>query len=89
MTFFEKIQHLETCLNLPKENYADSFKQDVAIYFNEDFTENNKELEFLNNLNTKEEIVYFVDKLTSRFVMKFDSEFETENDFIHDYLING
>jgi hypothetical protein len=89
MTFFEKIQYLETYLNLPEENYADSFKQDIAIYFNEDFSEENQELNFLHNLNKKEEIVNFVDKLTSRFVMKFDSEIETENDFIYDYLING
>ncbi len=89
MTFVQKIKNLESYLNLPEQSYADSFKQDIIIYFEEDFTENNKELEFLNNLNTKEEIVNFVDKLTSRFVMKFDSEIETENDFIYDYLING
>jgi hypothetical protein len=89
MTFVQKIKNLESYLNLPEQSYADSFKQDIIIYFEEDFTENNEELEFLNNLNTKEEIVNFVDKLTSRFVMKFDSEIETENDFIYDYLING
>lgn len=89
MTFFEKIQCLETYLNLSKDNYADSFKQDIIIYFEDDFIEENKSLGFLKNLKTKEEIINFVNKLTSRFVMKFDSEFETENDFIHDYLING
>jgi hypothetical protein len=89
MTFLQKIQAFESYLNLPEQRYADSFKQDIIICFEEDFTKNNEELEFLNNLNTKEEIENFIDKLTSRFVMKFDSEFETENDFIHDYLING
>lgn len=89
MTFVQKIKTLESYLNLPEQGYADTFKQDIIIYFEEDFTEKNKELEFLNNLNTKEEIVNFIDKLTSRFVMKFDSEIETENDFIYDYLING
>lgn len=89
MTFVQKIKTLESFLNLPEQSYADSFKQDIIIYFEEDFTENNEELEFLNNLNTKEEIVNFVDKLTSRFVMKFDSQIETENDFIHDYFVNG
>ncbi|MFY7739833.1 MAG: hypothetical protein ACOVQC_04890 [Flavobacterium sp.] len=89
MTFVQKIKTLESYLNLPEQSYADSFKQDIIIYFEEDFTENNKELEFLNNLNTKEEIANFVDRLTSRFVLKFDSENEAENDFIYDYLING
>jgi hypothetical protein len=89
MTFVQKIKTLDSYLNLPEQSYADSFKQDIIIYFEEDFSEENQELNFLNNLNTKEEIVNFVDRLTSRFVMKFDSEFETENDFIHDYLVNG
>lgn len=88
MTFVQKIKTLESYLNLPEQSYADSFKQDIIIYFGEDFNENNKELEFLNNLNTKEEIATFVDRLTSRFVLKFDSEIETENDFIYDYLVN-
>ncbi len=89
MTFAQKIKTLESYLNLPEQSYADSFKQDIIIYFEEDFTENNKELEFLNNLITKEEIANFIDRLTSRFIMKFDSEIETENDFICDYLVHG
>jgi hypothetical protein len=89
MTFFEKIQYLETYLNLSEDNYADSFKQDIIIYFEEAFIEENKSLGFLKDLKTKEEIVNFVNKLTSRFVMKFDSDFETENDFIYDYITNG
>ncbi len=53
MTFFEKIQCLETYLNLSKDNYADSFKQDIIIYFEDDFIEENKSLGFLKNLKTK------------------------------------
>lgn len=86
MTFFEKIQYLETFLNLPEQNYADSFKQDILIYFNEDFSEENQQLIFLNNLNTTEEIESLIDNLTSQFVLKFDENQESENDFIHDYL---
>lgn len=86
MTFFEKIQYLETFLNLPEQNYADSFKQDILIYFNEDFSEENQQLIFLNNFNTTEEIETFVDNLTSQFILKFDENQESENDFIHEYL---
>lgn len=86
MILKDKIHHLENYLNKAEENYADSFKQDIAIYFNEDFSEENQELNFLHNLNTKEEIETFVDNLTSQFVLKFDENQESENDFIHDYL---
>ena len=37
-------------------------------------------------MNTKEEIETFVDNLTSQFVLKFDENQESENDFIQDYL---
>ena len=86
MTFIQKIHHLENHLNKVEENYDDSFKQDITMYFNEDFSEENQELNFLNNLNTKEEIETFVDNLTSQFVLKFDEKQESENDFIQDYL---
>jgi hypothetical protein len=46
------------------------------------------QLQFLDNLSSKQEIENWLEKLTSRFVMKFDSEFEAENDFIHNYLEN-
>lgn len=59
------------------------------MFFDADFSEENSQLQFLDNLNSKQEIENWVDKLTSRFVMKFDSEFETENDFIYNYLENG
>ena len=86
MTFFEKIHHLKNYINQVEENYADYFKQDIAIYFNEDFSEENQEFNFLHNLNTKEEIETFVDNLTSQFVLKFDENQESENNFIHEYL---
>ena len=73
-----------------KTNEASSFTIIfIIIYFEDDFIEENKSLGFLKNLKTKEEIINFVNKLTSRFVMKFDSDFEKENDFIYDYIING
>lgn len=89
MTLNNKIEILKRQLNQSESNYADSFKADIIMYFDEDFSEENEELSFLNKLNSKEEIENFINKLTSRFVMKFDADGESENDFIHDYLING
>ncbi|GEC79393.1 hypothetical protein [Flavobacterium aquatile] len=86
MKLKDKIHHLENYLNKVEQNYADSFKQDILIYFNEDFSEENQQLIFLNNLNTTEEIEALIDNLTSQFVLKFDENQESENDFIHDYL---
>lgn len=89
MTLSEKIEYLEQFLNQPEENYGKSFKADIIMFFDDDFSEENLQLLFLENLNSKQEIKNWVDKLTSRFAMKFDSKFETENDFIYDYLENG
>jgi hypothetical protein len=89
MTASEKIECLEQFLNQSEENYADSFKADIIMFFDDDFSKENSQLLFLGNLISKRDIKNWIDKLTSRFVMKFDSEFETENDFIYDYLENG
>ncbi len=86
MIFLQKIHHLQNYLDKVEDSHAESFKQDIAIYFNEDFSEENQQLNFLHNLNTKEEIETFVDNLTSQFVLKFNENQESENDFIHDYL---
>ena len=89
MTLLEKIEYFDKLLNQAEENFADTFKADIAIFFDDDFSEENSQLLFLENLNSKQEIKNWIDKLTSLFVMKFDSEFETENGFICDYLENG
>ena len=89
MTLLEKIEYLEQLLHQTEENYADTFKADITMFFDDNFSEENSQLLFLDNLNSKQEIENWVEKLTSRFVMKFDSGFETENDFIYDYLENG
>ena len=89
MTLLEKIECLEQLLNQTEENYADTFKADVTMFFDDNFSVENSQLLFLDNLNSEQEIENWVEKLTSRFVMKFDSGFETENDFIYDYLENG
>jgi len=89
MTLLKKIEYLEQLLSQTEGNYADTFKADITMFFDDDFSEENSQLQFLNNLSSKQEIENWVDKLTSRFVMKFDSEYETENDFIYNYLENG
>ncbi|MFV8336118.1 hypothetical protein [Flavobacterium sp. RSP29] len=89
MILLEKIEYLEQLLNQTEENYADTFKADITMFFDDNFSEENSQLLFLDNLDSKQEIENWVEKLTSRFVMKFDSGFETENDFIYDYLENG
>jgi hypothetical protein len=89
LTQKDKIIILKNYLLKEKENYADSFKEDIIIFFDEDFSTNNLNLKFLHKYNTEEEIEKWVDKLLSRFVLKFDDENEQENDFIYDYLENG
>lgn len=89
MTLLKKIEYLEQLLNQTEENYADTFKADIIMFFDDNFSEENSQIQFLDNLSSKQKIKNWVDELTSRFVMKFDSEFETENDFIYNYLENG
>jgi len=88
LSLTKKIQYLENYLSQPNENYADSFKEDIAIFI-DDFTDQNELLSFLNNINSLEEIENWVDKLCSRIVLKFDSEGEEINDFIYDYIQFG
>lgn len=84
----QKIDFLKSVLEKKEENYADSFKADIVMYFDDDFRESNVSLNFLNTLHSFTEIEDWVNKLTSGFVMKFDSEQEQEGDFIH-YYLNG
>lgn len=71
-----------------EENYADSFKQDIFIFFDE-FNIKNERLKFLSNFVSFAEIDNWIEKLTARIVLKFDSESEQINDFIYDYLEFG
>jgi hypothetical protein len=84
----EKIQHLESYLTQPIENYADSFKEDIVMFIDE-FTDQNEFLLFLNKLNSTAEIENWVDNLCSRIILKFDSEGEEINDLIYDYIQLG
>lgn len=47
MTLREKYKIFEQLLIQLEENYADTFKADIIVFFNDDFTEDNKQLLFL------------------------------------------
>jgi hypothetical protein len=84
LSFNEKIELLKNYLEDIKDNYADSFKTDILIYFDEfeDIDESDSRLKFLNRLNSKEEIHRWVDNLTSKIVLKFDEDDIGLSDFI-------
>lgn len=88
LTFEKKIVYLKKQLENIEDNYADSFKTDIYILIG-DFDLSNPIFYFLNDLNSNEEITEWINRLTSRIVMKFDKETETINDFIYDYIELG
>ncbi|WP_269225123.1 hypothetical protein [Flavobacterium eburneipallidum] len=88
LTFEEKIIYLENSLNKTEGNYYDNFKEDIVIYFDE-FNTKNKRLNFLNNFISFTEIDNWVEKISSRIVLKFDKESEQINYFIYDFIENG
>lgn len=82
LSFNDKIEALKSYLSDVKDNYADSFKEDICLHFNHFEDVQDQDFEFLEQLNTIEEIHTWVDNLTSRIVMKFDEEHEQLSDFI-------
>jgi hypothetical protein len=88
LTFEEKIIYLENSLNKTEGNYYDNFKEDIVIFFDE-FSTKNDRLNFLNNFVSFNEIDKWVEKISSRIVLKFDEESEQINDFIYDFMENG
>jgi UDP-galactopyranose mutase len=88
LTFEEKIIYLKNSLNKTEGNYYDNFKEDIIIYFDEFHTKNER-LNFLNNFVSFTEIDNWVEKISSRIVLKFDEECEQINDFIYDFIENG
>lgn len=85
LSLSQKITHLENYLSLPSENCADSFKTDI-LFFIDEFDESNSLLSFLHDLENFEAIEAWVDRLTSRIVMKFDEEAESIHDFMHEFF---
>jgi len=86
MTHSEKIQVLENYLTREPENYRDSFKTDLYLFFNEDFSDCNPLLAFLDSFNEHSEIENWVDLVISQIVLKFDDEFEQIGDFIGEFI---
>lgn len=86
MLYIDKIKLLEIILCDSESDYIEGFKQEIIMYFNDDFSTGNKQLEFLETFNTAVEIEDWVNKLISNFIMKFDAEGESKQDFIWDYL---
>lgn len=70
------------------ETYADSFKGEIWCIIG-DFERENPMLKFLDRLPNDEAIFQFIDRFTSRIVMKFDPESESLGDFFWDYVENG
>tara|TARA_R110002051_G_C8694219_1_gene493486 strand:+ start:1194 stop:1463 length:270 start_codon:yes stop_codon:yes gene_type:complete len=88
LKYKEKIIFLEQELGSKSLNYADSFKIDILIFIDE-FNSGNPVLGFLNDLSSFDEITLWIERLTSRIVLKFDDENESINDFIYDYISLG
>ncbi|MDG1729347.1 MAG: hypothetical protein P8K68_00995 [Algibacter sp.] len=88
LNFEEKVDYLKKQLENIEDNYADSFKNDI-FFFIYNFETSNPRLFFIKNISSKVEIDNWINKLTSRIVLKFDEEYETINDFIYDYIANG
>lgn len=87
LNFEEKIEILKEYLSEIKDNYADSFKTDIMLYFNDFEDVNSEDFKFLSELKSKEDIYKWVDKLTSKIVMKFNEDEEQISDFIF-YALN-
>lgn len=86
LSFLDKTTILDNYLSQNDDNYADSFKTDISIFLGE-FEIQNSNLNFLKNLSSKEEIENWVNKLTSKIVLKFNENEEQLSDFIF-YALN-
>lgn len=85
MTHSKKTEILEKYLSQSPGNYRDTFKTDLYLFFNEDFTTENKLLKFLYSFENEIEIHEWVDFVTSQIVLKFDEEVEQIDDFIYGF----
>lgn len=88
LSFEEKIIYLENSLSKTAGNYYDNCKEDIVVFFDE-FHVKNERLNFLDNFDSFIEIDNWVNKISSRIVLKFDEESEQINDFIYDFIENG
>jgi hypothetical protein len=82
ITFTEKIALLKACLEDIGSSYADSFKAEILFYFN-DFDTEDPKLAFLHDLDFEEEIIQWVDRITSLMVLKLEEEEEELGEFVY------
>ncbi len=82
----DKISYLETLLISDNEAYADTFKENIIIFFDDDFIAENSQFSFLERFHTKNDIKLWLDNLLSQIVMKFDDENEQLSDFIYCFI---
>jgi hypothetical protein len=61
----------------------------ILLFFFDEFNVKSERLNFLNNFVSFTEIDNWVEKISSRIVLKFDEESEQINDFIYDFIENG
>jgi hypothetical protein len=81
LTFDQKIQTLKNYLEDVGPSYSDSFKTDILFYF-DGFNPADPKLAFLHDLDFEEEIVGWVNRITSLIVMKYEEEEEGFGEFI-------
>lgn len=86
MTLTEKIRVLKSYLNESPNNYRDSFKPGISLFFNDDFSDDNPLFDFLNHFQNNSDIESWVDLVTSQIVLKFDEDVETLGDFIGEFI---
>lgn len=82
----QKISMLDSILKESPNNYAETFKTDIAFFFDE-FSDYNPLLSFLENIENESAIRSWVNNLTSRIVMHEDDDLIEE--LIADYYYNG
>lgn len=83
----DKINILKDYLDEIGDTHVDSFKTDIVFYFNDFEDEQSCDFQFLNRLNSKEEIHSVINHLISKIALKFDENEEQLSDFIF-YALN-
>ena len=61
----QKIEYFKNCLENKNDNYADIMKNEIYFYF----FENERNFNFLNNLNLKEEIENKIEFVVSNMIL--------------------
>ena len=83
----DKINILKDYLDEIGDTHVDSFKTDIVFYFNDFEDEQSCDFQFLNRLDSKEEIHSVIDHFISKIALKFDEDEEQLSDFIF-YALN-